>query len=762
MPASRHLVPVIDIAANIPARPPTRRRPAPEEWLDVRPAQRRRTAQRAPSSVASDPVPSRYNLRPRPARIAPELQRSALRGYSRTHRFPGADVDLQTFLAHIRPHVYLLLTAALRRNQGVKAHLVVIVEMDKQSAHGTETQTMDLRCNAYSISNRGQVNKTVKLMERDVELQLEVTSGVGSGWNFKRVDHAWLNTIVWQPLAGGCITPTCALPKKIAEKQACISIAVDKDSRWKDRCFELSLSSWKHPPRDHPQRLKWYDEFYGEWNMQGISAPVALHDVDRFEKQNGVRINVYGLDTQDNVYPLQMSSYSPERTDLPECDLLLYTSPDGPGHYVWIVNLLRLLRKSGSHDLYCPRCLQHWKVKTLYDSHMAGNCRDIEAIRTIMPAEDKAVLHFKAVKNTLQAPFFVVAELEMATDEWGAYQLSGFGLYVVCTFKPELSYYHTHSAEGASAGEQFIAALLQARELADEHLRHNEPMKLSAEEDKQYQAVTHCWICRKPGFATAAQIKHNKSLAAKLRVRDHCQFTGRFRGAAHTGCNWSLNWKSWKLPVLMRGLKLQSHVIIQQLHEKLRDVRCIASNSQQLISFGFNRIRFVDASRFLAETKTPVGAPLRERVSHLTDAWKSFAALCMREDGLDPSHYVSVCRPTRSTALSRCGQTAERSLSTSSHSRTCTRSSRPAYAAASVTLPDATPRPTTSTCPPATTHPSPVTRTCCTLMLPPSTRPACRRRCRRATTSGKNQPSGARERIMAVSESDARGVPSFK
>ena len=640
---------------------PAIRRPAPPEWLDLRPAQRRRTAPAAaapaPAPAAAAPHPRRVltasqkaaaqrraagnavqpvrSLRPRPARIAPELQRSALHGYTKTHRFPGANVTLEAYLATIRPHLCLLIRAALARKHGVKAHLVVVVELEKQRAGGgVETlDDVDLRCRAYGISNRGQINKTVKQMEADVEADLERAQVAGSGWNFKRVHHAWFNTIGWQPIAGGADIP---LPERIAAKQACISIKTEvPGGRWDDRCFELALTAWRHPPRDHPQRLNKYDEFYGEWNMRGISVPVTLNDVERFEKQNGVRVNVYGLDDNNDVIPLQLSSYSPKTTDLPECNLLMYGDGTDRHHFVWVVNLQRLLRRSGSHDLYCPRCLQHWLTKSLYDRHMEGNCRDFEAVRTLMPDPDDALLQFKAVKKTLTAPFVVVAELALDTE----YKPVGFGMQVVCTFNPELSYYHTHSPEG-DAGQEFIAALLQARTLADKHIAHNEPMKLSAEEERQYAAATHCWICHKPGFATAAQIKHNKGLAAKLRVRDHCHFSGKFRGAAHTGCNWSLNWRSWKLPVLMSNLqKVQSHVIVNLLHGRLKDVHCIASNTQQLISFGFNRIRFVDSSRFLYTP--PAGTTLRETVVKAAEAWQSFSALCQREDGLDPSHYVS-------------------------------------------------------------------------------------------------------------------------
>ena len=334
---------------------PALRRPAPAEWLELRaPAyRRRRVAPAAPAPVAAAPAPA-YNLRPRAAApaprvprgaFAPDLQQRALRGYQTTHRFPGADLTLEAYLRKIRHHVRALLFAQVRAHRTLKAHLVAVVEFDKpKPGGGTDTRMADLRCNAYVISNTGQINKVIKAMEYDVEAQRESVKLVGSNWNERRVDHAWLNTIEWQPIAGGCSEHP--LPQKIAAKQACIYIRT-ADTRWSERCFELALTAWRHPAHDHAQRLNKYDEFFGEWNMEGIAAPVALHDVERFGKQNALRVNVYGLDEQDNVYPLQLCR-SPaialnahlachsHSTSAPCCSVSVWRTVSHSGRHVWM------------------------------------------------------------------------------------------------------------------------------------------------------------------------------------------------------------------------------------------------------------------------------------------------------------------------------------------------------------------------------------------------------------------------------------------
>ena len=60
--------------------------------------------------------------------------------------------------------------------------------------------------------------------------------------------------------------------------------------------------------------------------------------------------------------------------------------------------------------------------------------------------------------------------------------------------------------------------------------RHfNKNLVMTAEENEWFEMTNICWICNK-----LIDIGDNK-------VRDHCHITGRYRGAAHWGCNINLN-----------------------------------------------------------------------------------------------------------------------------------------------------------------------------------------------------------------------------
>ena len=49
------------------------------------------------------------------------------------------------------------------------------------------------------------------------------------------------------------------------------------------------------------------------------------------------------------------------------------------------------------------------------------------------------------------------------------------------------------------------------------------PMKFGKEESDRFNKEINCWICEKE--------------LGEDKVRDHCHYTGRYRGAAHNKCN---------------------------------------------------------------------------------------------------------------------------------------------------------------------------------------------------------------------------------
>ena len=68
------------------------------------------------------------------------------------------------------------------------------------------------------------------------------------------------------------------------------------------------------------------------------------------------------------------------------------------------------------------------------------------------------------------------------------------------------------------------------------------------------------------------------------KVRDHCHFTGKFRGAAHGQRNLALK-KDKTIPVgFHNGTKYDFHLLVRELGRVNGHIRTIARNSEQYIS----------------------------------------------------------------------------------------------------------------------------------------------------------------------------------
>ena len=98
---------------------------------------------------------------------------------------------------------------------------------------------------------------------------------------------------------------------------------------------------------------------------------------------------------------------------------------------------------------------------------------------------------------------------------------------------------------------------------------------LTNEEKESYENQEVCYICKKE-FCTD---KNDK-------VRDHCHYTGKFKGAAHIICN-----LKYKIPkethvVFHNGSTYDYHFIIRQLAKEFEgNFDCLVENTEKYITF---------------------------------------------------------------------------------------------------------------------------------------------------------------------------------
>ena len=162
----------------------------------------------------------------------------------------------------------------------------------------------------------------------------------------------------------------------------------------------------------------------------------------------------------------------------------------------------------------------------------------------------------------------------------------------------------------------------------------------------------------------------DKETGQILKVRDHCHFTGEYRGAAHNECNLKCK-KSPILPVIFHNLQgYDSHLFIKQLVKVPGDLSCIPSTEQKYISFSkkivadqyFSRkmgkpfpinfeIRFIDSFKFLKASLADLVENLESTdFKNLNRVIKSNSSLLTRK-GVYPYDYVTSINKLKETKL---------------------------------------------------------------------------------------------------------------
>ena len=140
---------------------------------------------------------------------------------------------------------------------------------------------------------------------------------------------------------------------------------------------------------------------------------------------------------------------------------------------------------------------------------------------------------------------------------------------------------------------------------------------LTTEENIYHNKEEICYICRK---------EFDKS-DKKHKVRDHCRYMGKYRGAAHNICN--LRYKIPKeIPIVFHnGSTYDYHFIIKELVKEFDgNFECLGENTEKYITFSVPikkkienkdieityKIKFIDSYRFMA-------MPLSKLIDNLSE-----------------------------------------------------------------------------------------------------------------------------------------------
>ena len=238
-----------------------------------------------------------------------------------------------------------------------------------------------------------------------------------------------------------------------------------------------------------------------------------------------------------------------------------------------------------------------------------------------MPKKDNKTLKHNHGEKSMRTPFIIYADIESLLEKMSTchnnpkkssitkidkHEASGYSLFRHCSFdvsKNKLDYYRDKDCM-----KKFCKDLIKhAIKTIDCEIKRKIP--LTIEESKSYCSQNVCGISKKGLSIDDDNKKYHK-------VRYHCDYTGKYRGAARNICN--LRYKTPKeIPVIFHyNSKYDYHFIIKELTEEFEgQFEVLGENTEKYITFSVPikkeldngktityKIKFFESFRFISSS----------------------------------------------------------------------------------------------------------------------------------------------------------------
>lgn len=316
------------------------------------------------------------------------------------------------------------------------------------------------------------------------------------------------------------------------------------------------------------------------------------------------------------------------------------------------------------------RCLHYFPTEAKLNMHSVL-CANMNNCAITLPSESQKELRFRNYARKERVPFVVYADMECILEKQAydesintyAYQHHkpfSMGYYVQCAFDSShcLSY---RSRRDDDCVAWFVNELdTLAQRIKDLITEESRTMRdLTRDEWNNFNdEAAYCHVCEK-SFAPD-----------DIRVRDHCHFTGEYRGPAHVTCNLMYR-NSFYVPVIFHNLSgYDAHFIITKVATAFEGrIDLLPITKERYISFTKYvqktanykeciKFRFIDSFKFLNTSLDKLASYLnrdkmqvsRNEFHNLSD--EDFVLLTRK--GVFPYDYIDsvnrlaeMCLPTR-------------------------------------------------------------------------------------------------------------------
>ena len=328
-------------------------------------------------------------------------------------------------------------------------------------------------------------------------------------------------------------------------------------------CFKwavIAAMEWKDIG-DHPERISKLRRYEDDFDWDGMKFPASIRGIKRSESRNDITINILAF--KDKKVYICRKGKEYDRV----ANLMLITD-NNKKNYVVIKSLRRLLSRQNNKQKesqhFCINYLQGFAEKKSRDEHYVY-CRSNEAVRIEKPNR-KPIVQYLDGQYQFKVPFMMYADLESilepiqgasnnpnisSTRGVNIHTPSGWCIYSHFSYgnltNPLTQY------RGLDCVNEFCKHIIsEAKRLYNSFLE--KPMApLTKSQLKEFKRATKWHICFKP-FSEK-----------KRKVRDHCNYSGLYKGAAHSSFNLQYKIQNY-IPVVFHNLAgYDAHLFIREL-----------------------------------------------------------------------------------------------------------------------------------------------------------------------------------------------------
>ena len=512
-----------------------------------------------------------------PTPFKPIELEQAFNGAYRSYRVNGRPkIHVDMFFNRIRKELIGLIKRELKTRILARIQTTAWIRFIRDDEEGQERVELAFNSLMTSVYQGSETDQIVDGMIANIKFQIENPSLLNSRFVFDEFLYLDVNFHQLNLTRGSSYLP---LPDWLARRKAIVNPNNDDEE-----CFKWSVIAAEKVGMKDPQRVSNLRKFTDNYDWSGSEFPVSIKDIGKFETNNNISVNVLAVEGKD-IY-----IHRKGRRRGREINLLM-VSEDGINHYTAIKSLSRLLKSSNAKHKYkqhfCMNCLQGFTQESSRDQHQVY-CEDNESVRVEMPKQGSAV-EFKDGQNQFKVPFIMYADFESILEPMGPVEQGSPTPYQSYTNEvnqhmpsrwcvySKFAYGDIDNPLRTYRGKDCIETFCNYIKEEAHRLYHmftELPMDpFTKKQWRKYKKATKCHICYKPFTQT------------NLKVRDHCHYTGLYRGPAHSLCNLRYKISSY-IPVVFHNLSgYDTHLFIRELGAHTSQMGVIAKNKEDYISF---------------------------------------------------------------------------------------------------------------------------------------------------------------------------------